>query len=109
MYDEVPAKPGWIDDKLLFNIEEISYKFLVQLYSLEFDKSLEHIMEDNKQQISIVETIKIVNNSPAKLTHEVHTSKEFTESYSTSYGYSQKFMESISRLSEISNSKSNTE
>ena len=108
LYDKVDESSNSIDDKLLFKIEQLNYTFLVELYSVEFDKSLEHLVKENQQQISIIDTAQIVNNSPATLTHEVYTSKEFTESYSTSYGYSQQFMESISRLSESSNSIRNT-
>jgi hypothetical protein len=84
------------DDKILFSFELTNYTFNAQLYSIEWDQSLDDIISVNKKQISLIETAIINNNSPANLNHEVSEAKSFTESFSTSFGKSTRFLESFS-------------
>ena len=101
-------KASNIKEELLFKIEQVNYVLVVELFSLELEHNLEQILIRKTNQISLVESIKIVNNSPSTLTHVVNTNKKFTEFYSVSYGFSQKFMETITKLSEESKSIGNT-
>jgi len=107
LYDAVDEK-NHIDDKLLFRIEPLNYTLKVDLYSIQFDKNLEQIIEANKNSISIIDTAIINNFSPASLVHAVSSTKELTESFSTSYGLSQSFMESLSNRDEIGNTFSDS-
>jgi hypothetical protein len=86
-----------LNDKILLNFELQNYTFSAQLYSIEWDQSLEDIISINKKQISLIDTAIINNNSPANLNHEVSNQKEFIESFTTSFGSSTKFLESFSK------------
>jgi hypothetical protein len=93
-----------LNDKILLNFELQNYTFSAQLYSIEWDQSLEDIISINKKQISLIDTAIINNNSPANLNHEVSNQKEFTESFTTSFGSSTKFLESFSKREDQSTS-----
>jgi len=93
-----------LNDKILLDFELQNYTFSAQLYSIEWDQSLEDIISINKKQISLIDTAIINNNSPANLNHEVSNQKEFTESFTTSFGSSTKFLESFSKREDQSTS-----
>jgi hypothetical protein len=95
LYNNV-GDPNKFDDKILFSFELTNYTFNAQLHSIEWDQSLDDIISANKKQISLIETAIINNNSPANLNHEVSEAKSFTESFSTSFGKSTRFLESFS-------------
>ena len=103
---DIKSQP--IDDRLLFKVEPLNYTLDVQIVSIEFDDGLDSIVEKSKKQLSIVDTAVIKNNSPATLTHEVQSTKEFTETFSTSWGTSQEFMESFMSRDELGTSVSDT-
>jgi hypothetical protein len=97
-----------LNDKILLNFELQNYTFCAQLYSIEWDQSLEDIISINKKQISLNDTAIINNNSPAILNHEVSNQKEFTESFTTTFGSSTKFLESFESRHEYSHSHQST-
>ena len=86
----------------------MNYTLDVHILTVEFDDGLEQMVAKNKKQLSIVDTAVIKNNSPATLTHEVQSVKEFTETFATSWGTSQEFMESFLVRDELGSSVSDT-
>ena len=105
---KVDIKSQSIDDRLLFKVEPLNYTLDVHIVGIDFDDGLDRIVEKSKKQLSIVDTAVIKNNSPATLTHEVQSTKEFTETFSTSWGTSQEFMESFMSRDELGTSVSDT-
>ena len=97
-----------VDDRLLFKIQELNFTLHVELYSVSFDKSLEQMVADSSKQVSIVDTEVINNKAPSTLTHQIENSKEMTESYTTTYGMSQTFMDSFTNSQEVGVSLTDT-
>ena len=71
-------------------------------------QSLSDLVSMNKKQISIIDTAIINNNSPATLNHEASSSKEMTETFSTSFGTSQSFMKSLTMGEEFGSSSTDS-
>jgi len=107
LYNDIQTS-NYLNDKVLFKLSLLNYTFNVQLYSVEFDKSLDELISSNKKQISLIDTAIINNNSPASLNHEVSTEKQITESFVTSFESSTKFMESFELKEELSGSDTQT-
>ena len=102
------SSPQEVDDRLLFKIQELNFTLHVELYSLTFDNNLEQIVRGSIKQLSMVDTEIIKNNAPSTLIHQIENSKEVIESYTTSYGTSQKFMDSFSKSQELGIALSHT-
>ena len=107
LYENVNLKSD-LDDKYLWKIEEVNFTLKVELYSVDFNQSLSDLVSMNKKQISIIDTAIINNNSPATLTHEVSSTKEMTETFSTSFGTSQSFMKSLTMGEEFGSSSTDS-
>jgi hypothetical protein len=85
-----------MNDRILFTFELQNYTFNAQLYSIKWDQSLEDIISKNKKHLSLIDTAIIYNNSPANLNHEVSSDKSLSQSFTTSFGSSTKFLQSFS-------------
>ncbi len=85
-----------MNDRILFSFELQNYTFNAQLYSIEWDQSLEDIISKNNKHLSLIDTAIIYNNSPANLNHEVSSDKSLSQSFTTSFGSSTKFLQSFS-------------
>jgi hypothetical protein len=92
------------DDRVLFRFQLQNYTFNAQLYSIEWDQSLDDIISKNKKHLSLIDTAIIYNNSPANLNHEVTSDKSFAQSFETSFGSSTKFLRTFSTSNEQSTS-----
>jgi hypothetical protein len=97
-----------LDPKTLWEIYLIDGILEVQIESIEWDSSYNDMIKNQKKQVSLLDTAIITNDSPATLNHEVSMEKKLSESFTTGFGTSTRFMESVGSADERSTEDTNS-
>ena len=93
-----------VEDNFLFQLIPNDITFNVDIVSVDFDKDFNDIIQSSKQELNLLDTAIINNQSPASLIHQVHQSRDAIESFTTSFGTSQVFMDTMSSMARTSRS-----